>query len=82
MQSTNDADDLVGDAERERRVLRDSLVQDVPRRQSEARLEKADDAAGEEKEADDEPDSREQRPAAQDGCRAHETTLDAPPSNE
>ena len=73
--STSDRDQLVGDPERERRVLRDALVQHVPRRQAEARLEERDDAAGAEEEAGDEPDRTRGAPATQDGSRVHRRTL-------
>ena len=66
---------LVRDAERERRVARDALVQHVPRRQAEARLEEAEDPARTEKKAGDEPGRPRGEPAAQDGSRAHARTL-------
>ena len=74
--STISADDLVGGAEGERRVLRDPLVEDVPRRQPEARGEEEDDPAGEEEEAGDEPGQARDQSAAQGGSRAHARTLD------
>ena len=61
--------------ERERRVLGDPLVQHVPRRQAEARLEERDDAAGAEEQAGDEPDRTRGPPATQDGSRVHRRTL-------
>ena len=64
-------DDLVREPERERGVLRDPLVEDVPRRQAEARLEEGEDPAGAEEEAGDEPDRARDPPAAQDGSRVH-----------
>ena len=57
-------------------MLRDPLVQDVPRRQPEARGEEEDDPAGEEEEAGDEPGQARDQSAAQGGSRAHVRTLD------
>ena len=57
-------------------MLRDPLVEDVPRRQPEARGEEEDDPAGEEEEAGDEPGQARDQSAAQGGSRAHARTLD------
>src|SRR4029078_5026795 len=52
-EENDDADDDVGHAERERGVLRDALVQHVPRREPELRLEDEDDAEREEEQPED-----------------------------
>ena len=50
-----DRDDEIRGAERDPELLREPLVQHVPRRQAELRLEEADDPAGAEEEPDHEP---------------------------
>ena len=60
----DDADDDVRRPERERRVLGDALMEHVPRRQPEARLQLADDREREEEEADEQRDPPREEPAA------------------
>ena len=60
-------DHLVRGTEGERRVPGDALVQDIPRREPEARLEKTEDADRAQKEAGHEPDRPRGWTAAQDG---------------
>ena len=54
--STAEPDDDVRRPERQRRVELDALVEHVPRRQAEVRLEQQHDPAGEEEEPADEAD--------------------------
>src|SRR5262249_59342088 len=57
-------DDDVRRAERDREVLRQPLVEHVPRREAEIGLEQADDPACEEEQAADEARAAGRRPAA------------------
>jgi hypothetical protein len=56
-------------------VLRDPLVEHVPRRQAELRLEEREDPERTENETRDEPDRTHDPPATQAGRRVHDRTV-------
>ena len=67
-------------AERERRVLGDPLVKDVPGREPELRLELEHDREGEEEQADEERGQSGGEPTANAWRRVHAPTIGSDPA--
>ena len=69
--STATRDDEIGRAERDAELLREALVEDVPWRQAELRLEEADDPAGAEEEPEDQAGEPHGEAAVENRWSAH-----------